>query len=71
MYHYCTKVIFGDKGYVSARVQLDLFETANIRLECPYKLNQKDCHQQNISHECQRCLHQYCIAKTVPAQISE
>ena len=40
LYHDCS--IFGDKGYVSARVQLDLFETANIRLECPYRLNQKD-----------------------------
>ena len=34
--------IFGDKGYISADVQLDLFETAKIRLECPYRLNQKD-----------------------------
>ena len=34
--------IFGDKGYISAEVQLDLFETANIRLECPYRLNQKN-----------------------------
>ena len=40
LYHDCS--IFGDKGYISARVQLDLFETANIRLECPYRLNQKD-----------------------------
>ena len=23
-------------------IQLDLFETANIRLECPYRLNQKN-----------------------------
>lgn len=23
-------------------MQLDLFETANLRLECPYRLNQKD-----------------------------
>lgn len=40
MYHDCS--IFGDKGYISAEVQLDLFETANIRLECPYRLNQKN-----------------------------
>jgi len=40
LYHDCS--IFGDKGYVSTEVQLDLFETANIRLECPYRLNQKD-----------------------------
>ena len=40
VYHDCN--IFGDKGYLSAEVQLDLFETANIKLECPYRLNQKD-----------------------------
>ena len=40
LYHDCS--IFGDKGYVGAEVQLDLFESANIRLECPYRLNQKD-----------------------------
>lgn len=34
--------IYGDKGYIGADVQLDLFETAHIRLECPYRLNQKD-----------------------------
>ena len=36
------KAIYGDKGYIGADVQLDLFETAHIRLECPYRLNQKD-----------------------------
>ena len=40
VYHDCN--IFGDKGYLSAEVQLDLFETANIKLECPYRLSQKD-----------------------------
>ncbi|SDB78032.1 transposase, partial [Bacteroides ovatus] len=30
------------RGYISKNVQLDLFETANIRLEVPYRLNQKD-----------------------------
>ncbi|MBQ1634772.1 MAG: IS982 family transposase [Bacteroidaceae bacterium] len=39
-YHDCT--ILGDKGYLSAPVQLDLFETANITLDVPYKLNQKN-----------------------------
>ena len=39
-YHDCS--IYGDKGYIGANVQLDLFETAHIRLECPYRLNQKD-----------------------------
>ena len=42
MYSDCS--IFGDKGYIGAEVQLDLFETANIRMECPYRLNQKDWH---------------------------
>ena len=27
---------------ISAQVQLDLFETANIRLEVPYRCNQKE-----------------------------
>ena len=40
IYHDCS--IFGDKGYISAEIQLDLFETANIKLECPYRLNQKN-----------------------------
>ena len=39
-YHDCT--ILGDKGYLSAPVQLDLFETANITLDVPYRLNQKN-----------------------------
>ena len=38
----CDCSIFGDKGYIGAEIQLDLFETANIRLECPYRLNQKN-----------------------------
>lgn len=39
-YHDC--MVMGDKGYLSAPVQLDLFETANITLDVPYRLNQKD-----------------------------
>ena len=39
-YHGCS--IFGDRGYISKSVQLDLFETANIKLKVPYRLNQKD-----------------------------
>ena len=39
-YNDCT--IVGDKGYLSAPVQLDLFETANITLDVPYRLNQKN-----------------------------
>ena len=34
--------VIGDKGYLSASVQLDLFETSEIRLEVPYRSNQKD-----------------------------
>ncbi len=39
-YHDCC--IYGDKGYVGIDVRLGLFETAHIRLECPYRINQKD-----------------------------
>lgn len=40
--------IFGDKGYLSADLQLDLFRTANIGLEVPYRLNQKEWKPQFI-----------------------
>ena len=30
------------RDILGADVQLDLFETAHIRLECPYRVNQKD-----------------------------
>lgn len=39
-YHDCS--IFGDRGYISASMQLDLFKTANIKLEVLYGLNQKN-----------------------------
>src|SRR5574344_1851169 len=39
-YHDCS--IFGNRGYISASMQLDLFESSNIRREVPYRLNQKD-----------------------------
>ena len=39
-YHDC--MMLGDKGYLSAEVQKNLFETANIYLEVPYRLNQKN-----------------------------
>ena len=32
----------GDKGYLSAEVQKNLFEVANITLEVPHRLNQKN-----------------------------
>jgi hypothetical protein len=34
-------VLLGDRGYLSTTQQLDLFETANIRLETPMRSNQK------------------------------
>ena len=40
VYHNCS--IFGDRGYIGKEIQLDLFESANIKLECHYRLNQKD-----------------------------
>lgn len=39
-YHDCT--MLGDKGYPSAQIQKNLFETANIMLEVSYWLNQKN-----------------------------
>ena len=46
LYHDCS--IFGDRGYIGKEIQLDLFETAKIKLECPYRLNQKDWKPQFI-----------------------
>jgi hypothetical protein len=37
-HHDC--VLLGDKGYLSAEYQLDLFETARIKLEVPMRRNQ-------------------------------
>lgn len=34
-------MIMGDKGYLSAPMQFDLFQTANITLDVLYRLNQK------------------------------
>ena len=34
-------LLLGDKGYLSSKQQLDLFETANIELETPMRRNQK------------------------------
>ena len=41
-YEYQQNTIIGDKGYLKASLQLDLFETVQIHLEVPYRLNQKD-----------------------------
>ena len=35
-------VLLGDKGYLSQNIQIDLFNYANIELETPKKINQKD-----------------------------
>jgi hypothetical protein len=34
--------MYGDKGYIGADIQFDLFEPTHIRLECPYRVNQKN-----------------------------
>ena len=39
---YSDYMIHGDKGYLSAPLQLCLFETANITLDVPYRLSQKN-----------------------------
>lgn len=41
-HEYSHIIVIVDKGYLSASVQLDLFETSEIRLEVPYRSNQKD-----------------------------
>ena len=40
-WEYHDTMILGDKGYLSATVQKNLFEEENIILEVPYRLNQK------------------------------
>lgn len=40
VYHDC--MMLGDKGYLSTQVQKNLFEVANITLEVPCRLNQKN-----------------------------
>lgn len=32
----------GDTGYLSESIQLDLFQTVNVKLETPKRINQKD-----------------------------
>ena len=43
---YSNCVILGDKGYLSFKDQVDLFETARIKLETPMRSNQKDFRKQ-------------------------
>lgn len=35
-------MLLEDKRYLSKTIQLDLFETANIKLETPKRINQQD-----------------------------
>ena len=35
-------VLLGDSGYLSESIQLDFFQTVNVKLETPKKVNQKD-----------------------------
>ena len=39
-------MIIGDKGYISWQQQINLFETAGIKLEVPLRSNQKEQKQQ-------------------------
>lgn len=39
-------VLLGDKGYLGAQYQIDLFETGNIRLETPMRKNQNEYKKQ-------------------------
>ena len=34
-------VLLGDRGYLSESIQLDLFQTVNVKLETPMRINQK------------------------------
>jgi len=40
--HYSDCSIIGDKGYLNYELQLDLFESVNIQLKTPKRMNQKD-----------------------------
>ena len=35
-------VVLGDRGYLSESIQLDLFQTVNIKFEKPKRINQKN-----------------------------
>ena len=50
-------IITGDKGYIGRQQQINLFETAGIRLEVPLRNNQKEQHQEkhDIAHRV--CFH--------------
>ncbi len=48
-YHDC--MMLADKGYLSAEIQKDLFEVAHIKLEVPYRLNQKNWKQPSWAYK--------------------
>lgn len=48
----CT--LLGDKGYLSSEIQIDLFNYANIELETPKRVNQKDYKPQFYLYKKQR-----------------
>lgn len=39
-------MILGDRGYLSKTIQLDLFQTVNIKLETPKRINEKNYNPQ-------------------------
>lgn len=41
-------VLLGNRGYLSSTMQLDLFETANIKLETPMRINQANDKKQTL-----------------------
>ena len=45
-YQYSDCLVLGDKGYLCFEDQMDLFETARIRLETPMRSNQKNYRRQ-------------------------
>ena len=48
----CT--LLGDKGYLSSEIQIDLFNYANIELETPKRINQKEYKPQFYLYKKQR-----------------
>lgn len=43
--------MLGDKGYLSAAIQLDIFETFRITLEVPYRLNKKNWRPPTLAYK--------------------
>lgn len=57
--------LLGDKGYLSAEIQLDLFETTNIKLKTPMRANQKGFQPQpyvyrKVRKRIETCFSQLC-----------